>query len=162
MADLVHGDGDPCGVVGRHDDDVVAAVDAGVGQVGREQGFEQHEEAAAVVAGNGLVQIDVGAENGVHHGIVDAGLKGFVLGAVMDPDEVQVNVGGEGAQQWKDVDDLCRLRRKLGFIDVGGERRRRREIQRERDVLADVEAGVAEMMGGDIGAEGIAAGAGVF
>ncbi len=162
MADLVHGDGDAGGVVGRHDDDVVGTVDAGVGERGREHGLKQDEEAAAVVAADGLVQIDVGAEDDLRHGVVDAGLEGFVLGAMTDPDEVEVDVGGEGAEQREDVDDGCGLRGEIGFVDVGRERRWGRKVKRKRDVLAYVEADIVEVMQRDVGAESVAAGAGVF
>jgi len=80
---------------------------------------------------------------------------------VMDPDEVEIDVFGEGAEQRKDVDDLRGLRWEFGFVEVGRERGGRREIESERDVLADVEAGVVEMMERDVSAEGVAAFAGV-
>jgi len=79
---------------------------------------------------------------------------------VMEPDVVEIDLGDKGAEEWKDVDDLCGLRGKLGFVEIGGERGRRREIECEGDVLADVEASVVEMMRGDVGAEGVAGGAG--
>jgi hypothetical protein len=106
------------------------------------------------------VEIDVGGEDGLRHRVVHARLQGFVLGAMTKPDVVKVDVCGEGAQQRKNVDHLRGLRRELGLVEIGRERGRRREVERERDVLADVEAGVIEMMQIDVRAERIARSAG--
>ena len=168
VADLVHADGvagrarggGDGSVVRRGDDDVVAAVDAGVGQAGREHRLEQHKEAAAVVAGDRLVEVDVGGEDHLRHRIMNARGEGLVLGAVLEPDVVQVDVRSEGAYQRQHVDHAGGLGREVKLADVGGELRRRREIERQRDVLADVQTEVILAVLGDVLAERIAAGAG--
>ncbi len=71
-----------------------------------------------------------------------------------------MDVVGEGAEEREDVDDLGGVRRKLGLVGDRGELRRGREIERERDVLGEVEAAVGEGVLADVGAEGITAGAG--
>ena len=40
------------------------------------------------------MQIDVGAQDHLHHGIVNARGKRLILGAVMQPDEVQTDLFG--------------------------------------------------------------------
>ena len=161
VADLVHVDGAERLACGRDDDDVVAAVDARVGRRWREHGLEQNEEAAAIVAADRDVEIDVRVEHHAGERIVDDLEQGFVLRPMLDPDGVEMNVFGELAQQGKNVDDLGGVGRKLGLVDGGGELGRRREVERERDVLRQVEAAVGEGVLADVGAEGVAAVAGV-
>jgi hypothetical protein len=81
----------------------------------------------------------------------------FVLGTVLDPDGVQVNRGGEGAEEGKDVDDLKGVGREIGLVDRWSEFGWRRDVERERDVLGEVEAAVVEGVLADIDAKGVAA-----
>ena len=159
VADVVHVDGAErlCG--GRGDDDVVVGIDAGVGGRGSEHGLEQDEEAAAIVAADRQPKIDVGVEDHLRERIVNAVGEIFVVGAMFDPEGVEMNVLGEGAEEGKDVDDLGGVGRQLGLVGDGGELRRRREVEGERDVLGEVEAAVGEGVLADVGAEGVAAGA---
>ena len=106
------------------------------------------------------MEIDVGVEDHLRERIVHASDEVFVLGTMFDPEGVEVNVLGEGAEQGKDVDDLGGVGRKLGFVDGGGELGRGREVEGERDVLGEVEAAVGEGVLADVGAEGVAGGAG--
>ena len=116
VADLVHVDGAERIAGGRGDDDVVAGIDARVGRGGGEHGLEQDEEAAAIVAADGQAEIDVRVENHLRERTVDAGGEVFVLGAMFDPDGVEMNVFGEGAEEREDVDDLGGVRRELGLV----------------------------------------------
>jgi hypothetical protein len=75
---------------------------------------------------------------------------------------VEVDLFGEGAEEREDVDDGGSLGRELRFVEVGSELGRGREIEREGDVLADVEAAVVEVMLVDVVAELIAGVAGGF
>ena len=145
---------------GRGDDDVVARVDAGVGRRRSEHGLEQNEEAAAVVAADGQPEIDVGVENHLRERTVHAGGEVFVLGTMFDPDGVEMNIFGEGSEEGKNVDDLRGIGRQLGLVDGGGQLGRRRQVERQRDVLGEVEAAVGQSVVADVAAEGVAAGAG--
>ena len=160
MADLVHVDGAEGVAGGRGDDDEVVGVDAGVGAGGGEHGLEQDEEAAAVVAADGQAEVDVGVEDHAREGIVDDAGEGFVVGAVLEPEGVEMRGFGEGAEEGKDVDDLGGVGGELGLVDGGGELGRGLEIERERDVLGEVEAGVGEGVFADVGADGVAGVAG--
>ena len=128
VADQFHGDGQGAvGDVGARgdDDDEVAAVDAGVGFFGGEHGLEQDEEAAAVVGADGEVEVDVGVEDHAGEGVVEAGGGGFVFGAVLDPEGVEADVFGEGADEGQNVEDADGVGRELGGFGGGGEERRR-------------------------------------
>ena len=131
---------------GGGDDDVVAAVDAGVGGAGGEHGLEQDEEAAAVVAADGEVEVAVGVEDDVGEGIVDEGDELLILRAVLDPEGVELDGLIEGPEQGQDVDDLGGVGGEIGLVDGGGELGRRGEVEREGDVLGEVEAGVGEVV----------------
>ena len=69
-------------------------------------GSSEDEEAAAVVAARRGAEVDVGVEDHAGERVVDAVGEGLVLGAVLDPEGVEVDVLGEGAEQREDVDDL--------------------------------------------------------
>jgi hypothetical protein len=107
------------------------------------------------------MEIDVGVENGAGEGVVVAVDEVFVFGAVLDPDGMQMNLGVEGPEEGKNVDDLEGVGGKLGLVYSWGEFGRRREEERERDVLGEIEAGVIEGVFADVDAEGVAAVAGL-
>ena len=100
-------------------------------------------------------------ENHLRERIVHAGGEVFVLGTMCDPDGVEMNVVGEGAEEGKNVDDLGGVGRQVGLVDGGGQLRRRREVESQRDVLGEVEAAVGQGVLADVGAESVAAGAGL-
>ncbi len=159
VADIVHVDGAER-VSGRGgDDDVIVRVDAGVGGGWSEHRLQQDEEAAAIVAADGQMEKDVGVENYLCERSVHEGRESFVLRTVFDPDGVEMDVFGEGAEPGKDVDDRGGVGRKLGLVDGRGELRRRRKIKGQRDVLGEVEAAVVQRVVADVGAECVAAGA---
>ncbi len=60
----------------------------------------------------------------------------------------------------KDVDDLGGVGGKLGLVDGGGQFGRRRQVERQRDVLGEVETAVVQGVLADVAAESVAAGAG--
>jgi hypothetical protein len=80
----------------------------------------------------------------------------FVLRAVRDPDGVEIDILREGAEVRKDIDDLRRVRGHLGFADGGSELWRRIEVERERDVLREIEARIREVVITDVAAESVA------
>jgi hypothetical protein len=53
----------------------------------------------------------------------------FVLGTMFDPDGVEMDVVGEGAEEGKNVDDLSGVGGQLGLVDRGGELWRLRQIE---------------------------------
>ncbi len=161
MADLVHVDGAERITGGRGYDDVVVAIDAGVGRRGREHGFKQDKEAAAVVAADRHVQIDIRVQDHAGQRIVDQLGKVIIIGAMRYPDGVKIDVFAELPQQGKDVDDLRGVGGKLSLIDGGRKLRGRGEIERKRDVLREIERAVGEGVLADIGAESVAAVAGI-
>ncbi len=89
-----------------------------------------------------------------------AGGEVFVLRTMFDPDSVEVNIFGEGSEEGKNVDDLSGIGREFGLVDGGGQLGWRRQVKSQRDVLGEVEAAVGQCVFADIGAEGVAAGAG--
>jgi len=160
VADLVHVDGAERVAGGRDHDNIVVAVDAGVGSRRREHWLKQNQKTAAVVAADRHVQVDVGVQHHAGQRIVDALEEIIVIGAMRDPDDVKMNVLDELAQQRKYVDDLSGIGRQLGLVDGNCKLRRRQEIECQRNVLGKIEGAVGQGMLADVGAEGIAAGAG--
>jgi hypothetical protein len=78
-----------------------------------------------------------------------------------DPDAVEVDVLGEGAEKRKNVDDLGGVGRKVRLFDRRVELRGRIEIERERDVLGEIQARLRESVLADVGAESVAVIAGL-
>ena len=158
VADLVHADGARGGGGGY--DDVIGGVDASVGAVGSEHGLDEDEEAAAIVAADGDLEVDVGAENGPGDGVVDLVCDGFILGAMLEPDCVERNVFRKGTDERQDVDDGECVGRHLGFICGGRELGCRADVQGEGDVLGEFAAFVAKFVVLHVTAQGVAAGLG--
>ena len=89
-----------------------------------------------------------------------AGGEVFVLGTMFDPDGVEVNIFSEGSEERQNVDDLCGVGRQFGLVRGRGQLGRRRQVERQRDVLGEVETAVGQSVVADVGAEGVPAGAG--
>ena len=68
----------------------------------------------------------------------------IVLGTMLEPEGVEVCLLAEGAEEWKDVDDLGGVGREVGLVGGGGELGRWLEVEGQGDVLGEVEAGVSE------------------
>jgi hypothetical protein len=84
----------------------------------------------------------------------------FVLRAMFDPDGVEVDIVSKSSKEGKDVDDLGGVGRQVRLVYGGGEAGRRREIECERYILGQVEAGIVQGVFADIPAERVSAGAG--
>ena len=76
-------------------------------------GSKQNEKTAAIVAADRKAEIDVRVQDHARERIVKTAGERFVVGAVLNPDGVEVNVLGEGSEQRKDVDDLGGVGREL-------------------------------------------------
>ena len=75
------------------------------------------------------------------------------------PDGLKMDVFGKGAEERKNVDDLGRVGREFGLVYGGGQLRRRRQIEGQRDVLGEIETAVGQGVVADVGAESVSAGA---
>ena len=67
---------------------------------------------------------------------MEVGDHGVVCGAVVDPDDVEVIVFGEAAQDGEDAVDLSGGGRHVGLLTLGGGQGGGVRIEGERDVLA--------------------------
>ncbi len=89
-----------------------------------------------------------------------AGGEVFVVLTMFGPDGLKMDVFGKGAEERKNVDDLGGVGRELGLVYGGGQLRRRRQIEGQRDVLGEIETAIGQGVAADVGAESVAAGAG--
>jgi len=159
VADLAHVDGSI--FVGRDDDDVIRSIDASVGLAWGEHRIDDDEEAASTVAVGRHLEIDIGVHDHFGKRVVEFGDDGVVGEVVGDPDDVEVDVLGEAAQDGEDGFDLGGVGRHVRLIGTGVESGRGCDVEGERDVLREVQAGIGKMMLVDEGAELVAVVAGL-
>ena len=154
VANLVHAD-----LViarGRGDDDVIGAIDAGVGLTRIEQRLQHDGEAA--LRGRVCRHFEIGVRADDHSGqrVMQAVDDGVVLRAHADPDVMEVDFACQFADKGQDFDYLGRVRRHLGERHAVGQLRRRRGVEGERNILREVVAGVRKLVLADVGAELVA------
>ena len=122
-----------------HNHHVVGAVDARIDGARREHRLNENDEPAAVIRSCRHFEIEIGVDDHLRERIVYL-VGHFIVGMVNDkPDAVQVDRIREIFQVRHNAGHLGCVGRHLGQVGCCFEIGRRREVERERDVLRDVQ-----------------------
>ena len=146
----------------RNHHDVIGAVDAGIDHARREQGLDDHDEAAPVVSRGRHFEVEIGADDHLRERIVQ--LVSLLVVDVVDgkPDSVQIHGRHKVLEQGHNLHHLGGVGRHLGQVDRGFKLRRRGEIKSQRDVLRNILLGAGHAVLGNVEADLVALGAGIL
>ena len=143
VANFAHVDGS---VDGRRDHDIIGSVDPGIGLCGVEQRLNHHQEAPPARAAKGRLEVDARIVDHLGERVVELGQLLVILGANMDPDNVQIDELAKPAQQGQYVFDAARIRRHVCAFGAGSQLRRRRDVEGKRNILRQIGSGIGKPM----------------